>query len=109
MAETQPTEPLGVRLERDGDSALVAVEGEVDIATAPTLRASILEALDGAGQLILDLGRVTFLDSTGLTVLMGAFKRCRNDGIRFSIARPQARVRQVFAQTGLDTVFTITE
>ncbi len=62
---------------------MVAARGEVDVATAPALRAAVDEALDrGPADVVVDLPGVTFIDSTGLGVLIGARRRCLDAGRR---------------------------
>ena len=82
---------------------VLAVSGEVDVYTAPALRDRIADLLDsGQHQLVIDLGGVEFLDSTGLGVLVGGLKR-----VRLSLVCPQERVLKLFRITGLDEVFTV--
>lgn len=75
MWEDHPMGPdpeLSIATSWDGsDRARVAIAGEVDLATQPELRAALTEAVDkGARELVVDLERVTFLDSTGLAALI---------------------------------------
>ena len=76
---------------RDG-VAVVTLQGEVDLYTAPKFHELLLRGIDdGARQLIVDLSSVTFIDSTALGVLVAGGKRllgsgslrivCSNDGI----------------------------
>ncbi|MCP3822227.1 STAS domain-containing protein [Streptomyces sp. A3M-1-3] len=63
----------------DGPLALVTATGQIDIDTAPALRARALELIAaGHPHLILDLGGVTFCDSSGFNALIGIL-RCAND------------------------------
>lgn len=85
---------------------VLKVSGEVDIQTSTILDEHVQRALDeGASFLVVDLGDVTFLDSTGLSVLIAGLKRCQSAGgaMRVSSARPN--VRRVFEVTGLTEVF----
>lgn len=84
------------------------VGGEIDVYTAPQLRERLVALVeDGARQVVVDLSRVEFLDSTGLGVLVGAFKRLRNVGGDLSLVCPRERLLKIFRITGLDGVFTI--
>lgn len=81
---------------------VVTVVGEVDMATAPRLRRALVEAIgDGNGGVVVDLGGVDFLDSTGLGVLLGAVKRLRNTGGAFALAHAAPQVAHVFEVTRL--------
>jgi anti-sigma B factor antagonist len=99
---------LGLEVhEQDGWSVL-AVSGEIDMATAPMLRERIHALLaDEKVRVIVDLDDVGFLDSTALGVLVGGLKRARTDGGEIRIACAQPRVRKVFEITRLDSAFDL--
>jgi anti-sigma B factor antagonist len=87
---------------------VVTVTGEVDVATAPKLRDRLDGAIDGGTPLlVVDLSSVTFIDSTGLGVLIGAAKRVEDAGgiLRLVIAEP--RILKLFEITGLLDLFAI--
>ncbi len=89
---------------------VVAVRGEVDIATAPKLREKLVElASQGAKQVVVDLDGVEFLDSTGLGVLIGGMKRLRGLDGDLTLVCTQPRILKVFEITGLNRAFTIYE
>ncbi|HZP27915.1 MAG TPA: STAS domain-containing protein [Acidimicrobiia bacterium] len=85
------------------------VVGEVDVASSPTLRARISEMIDdGADRIVLDLSQMTFIDSSGLGVLVGALKRVRElDRKDLVLLGLQGPPRRVFEITGLTELFTI--
>ncbi len=101
---------LGLNLsERDG-YAVVAVSGEVDVATVPRLREQLHSLVaQGDNRIVVDLEAVDFLDSTGLGVLVGALKRVRAAGGALQLVSTQARINKVFEVTGLAKVFSIHE
>jgi anti-sigma B factor antagonist len=85
-----------------GDCAVLQVTGEVDVYTAPMLREQIRElAAKGAVHLIADLGRVDFLDSTGLGALVGGLKRLREAGGSLTLVISTPRILRIFQITGL--------
>ena len=89
---------------------VVAVRGEVDIATAPKLREKLVElASQGAQQVVVDLDGVEFLDSTGLGVLIGGMKRLRGLDGDLTLVCTQPRILKVFEITGLNRAFSIYE
>ena len=84
---------------------IVAVEGEVDIATAGELDAVLsAEIADGHTNVVVDLSKVGFLDSTGLGVLIKALKRTREADGSLAVVTDSQRVLKVFRITGLDSV-----
>jgi len=92
--------------ERTGPWPTLRVAGEVDIQTSPALQAHVTRMLDeGHTSIIVDLAEVSFLDSTGLSVLIAGLKRCLGSGGDLRVASPQANVRRVFEVTGLADVF----
>ena len=93
--------------ERDG-FAVLAVSGEVDVATVPRLREQLHGLVaQGSNQIIVNLDAVDFLDSTGLGVLVGGLKRVRaNDG-NLRVVCTQERLLKIFRITGLTKVFAI--
>lgn len=89
--------------------AVVAVQGEVDLFTAPELKTAAQGAIDeGASRLVVDLTATRFLDSTALGVLIGLVKRVRPDG-DVVIVNTEPSTAKTLAITGLDSVFTVVE
>lgn len=97
---------LALTSRTDGDFEIIEVGGEIDVYTAPRLREAIVAAVDaGHSRLIIDVGQVDFLDSTGLGVLVGALKRVRAEDGSLDIVCTQERILKIFQITGLDKVF----
>jgi anti-sigma B factor antagonist len=85
------------------DVHVVTVGGELDLDAAPELRATIDQALaDGFSKLVVDLGDVTFIDSTGIGVLVGALKRLGRAGGRLELVCSEPNLLRIFEITGLD-------
>ena len=83
---------------RDGDTITVA--GELDLATAPELRA-VLDGVNGTDTVTVDLDTTTFVDSQGLATLTAAKQHLEG---RLRIVNARDNVRRVFEITNLDTV-----
>jgi len=111
-SETMTASPATfVAREGDEDGTwILAVAGEIDVATSPELRRELHQLADRepAG-LVLDLRDVTFIDSSGLGVLVGALKRLREEDRDDILVLEglQEPVRKVFDITGLTDLFTI--
>jgi anti-sigma B factor antagonist len=87
---------------------VVRVAGEVDIQTSPALEAQLQSVLDqGHRSVVVDLGAVTFLDSTGLSALIGGLKRCQASGGELRLVSPRSNVRKVLEVTGLIETFQV--
>jgi anti-sigma B factor antagonist len=87
---------------------VVQVAGEIDVYTAPQLRELLDQQIDaGRYHLVVDLSGVSFMDSTGLGVLVGRLKQIRLHDGSMELVCPHDRVLKVFIITGLDKVFAI--
>ena len=99
---------LKIGTREDDGRTVVAIAGEIDVYTAPTLRDHLSHLVaDGRYRLVLDLEEVAFLDSTGLGVLVGGLKRVRAHDGSLSLVCTQERILKVFRITGLTKVFPI--
>lgn len=94
---------------RADEEVIVAVRGEIDIASAPGLWDQLVEVIPDTERLVLDLGETEFIDSTALNVIVRALKRLRHGGGDLIIRSPRANARKVLKITGLDRVLTIEE
>ena len=99
---------LTVTSRQEGARTVITVKGEIDVYTAPSLRERLNE-LVGAGRydLVVDMGGVEFLDSTGLGVLVGGLKRVRSHDGTLRLVCAQEKILKVFRITGLTKVFPI--
>src|SRR4051794_12458276 len=94
--------------EVDSTTHVVEIAGEVDLYSAPELKAHVLDAIDaGKTRIIVDLTNTTFIDSTTLGVLVGARKRLREQEGTLAVVCPDPDKLGLFEMTGLDRVFSI--
>lgn len=92
----------------DDERHVVAVTGEIDLFTAPELKAALGEAIEaGRRRIVVDLSNTTFLDSTALGVLIGTVKRLRSREGRLTLVNRDSNIAKTFEITGLDQIFTI--
>jgi anti-sigma B factor antagonist len=91
-----------------GDAVCVVTPaGEIDLATAPLLKSSLVGRLgEGYTRFVVDLAAVRYLDSTGLGVLIGFARRLTEDGV-VVLAQPPAPVSALLEITGLDATFEV--
>lgn len=101
---------LRLDVSEQGDWSVLAVGGEIDVATAPRLREQLIALVnDQRYRLVVDLSGVDFIDSTGLGVLIGALKRVRSHDGDLHLVCSDSRIVRVFEITGLDQIFRIHE
>jgi anti-anti-sigma factor len=94
---------LMLRSERDGDVHTIRLFGELDLASAAEVEDELkaLEATDAAA-IIVDLAGLTFIDSTGIRLLIAAEVRSRADSNRLRVLRGPASVQRVFEICAVD-------
>jgi anti-sigma B factor antagonist len=91
---------VGARHERG--YAIVTVAGEIDIATVTRLRDRLFELAASGRPLVADLDQVSFIDSAGLSALVGAANRAAVHGGSLHVVCARPEIRQLFRLTGLD-------
>lgn len=90
--------------ERD-DRVVLSVSGEIDMQTAPALRAQVDDLDVSHRTLVLDLEGVAFVDSSGLGALLGIKKQQDRGGGRLLLARVSPAVSRIIEITKMDRVF----
>jgi len=94
-----------VQVHHDGPRAIVAVRGEIDIATSPALDDAV--AGISSGDIVIDLAGVTFMGSSGLASLLRAARRAEEIGGALSLRAPSKAVCDLLTMTHLVERFTI--
>ena len=101
---------LVLRSARHGDMVVVSVSGEIDVYTAGTLREELTGVIGpDHADLIVDLSEVTFMDSTGLGVLIGSVKRAREYGGRVQLVVAEGKVVNLLRVTAVTQWFRVHE
>jgi stage II sporulation protein AA (anti-sigma F factor antagonist) len=87
----------------------VTPTGDVDLLTAPRFRDELMTAAreDGSANLVVDMAGVTFLDSTGIGVLIAVNNLLKGDGRRLVLRSPSRNVRRVLEICAIDQVIAI--
>jgi anti-sigma B factor antagonist len=92
----------------DADTHVIELGGEIDLYTAPEFKERMVQVIeDGKKQVIVDLSKATFIDSTTLGVLVGGVKRLRPAGGTLALVCNDQNIVKIFEITGLDRVFPI--
>ncbi|TMR07330.1 STAS domain-containing protein [Actinomadura soli] len=102
------TAGAGLTHERFADHTVVAISGELDMSSTPSLRERLYVALRDPGMyVIIDLSGVTFCDASGLAMLVGARRRVEGTSTTLILARPRPQTAKLLRVTGLLHAFTI--
>lgn len=99
---------FGVTVTTQGPWEVLAVTGEIDMATAPRFRQQMRTMVNaGTRNVVIDLSGVDFIDSTGLGVLMGAAKRVRSADGEIRLVVTGSRFTDLIEITRLDRVIDV--
>jgi anti-sigma B factor antagonist len=94
---------MTMTVNRPASSATVVLDGEIDIATGPAVRRSLMAAIRGGNvHLAVDMSGVAFIDAAGIGVLVDAANRARKAGGGLSLLAPSWPVRQLLDILHLD-------
>lgn len=99
---------LVLQTRQEGGATVVTAAGEIDVFTAPDLDEALTAVLSrGATKIVMDLSGVTFLDSTGLGVLVKCLKQARGAGGWVRLVVQAEKIRKIFDITGLDAAMPL--
>ena len=99
---------LSVTVRRERGVVIAAVTGDIDMSTVAGLRERLFALADGGQPLIVDLNRVTFIDSTGLGVLIAAARRAAGRGASVHAVCSRPQTRKLLWLTGVDRRIPLT-
>ncbi|MGH2955625.1 MAG: STAS domain-containing protein [Solirubrobacterales bacterium] len=106
---------LAVRVvEGPDDVAVLEAEGELDLSSAPELRGPLFERVEGGVRIVLDLSKVSFIDSSGIAVLVQAHRASNGDRSNggpalHTVIAPGSQVARVFELATLDRALPVFE
>jgi anti-sigma B factor antagonist len=99
-----------IETERHLGTSIVRLHGEFDLAAERRFREKLESALDPAtATLVLDLRGLTFMDSTGLRMLVSLNNRAEGDGFDFAVLCDDGNVWNVLRETGLDAILPVVD
>jgi anti-anti-sigma factor len=102
IAADRSVRPFSAEATPTAYGLLVDVAGELDIATAPDLRRALAARAPEGGLLLVDLTSATFMDSSGLSVVLALHAELRAAGARLAIVCPPGPVYLLFEVTGVE-------
>jgi anti-sigma B factor antagonist len=100
---------LHVTVEELEDARVVRVTGEIDLTTIPVLRRELYAARDEAATVLLDLSGVTFIDSSGLHLLLEASRSSALSDWGFFVVRPSDVVQRLIQVSGTEDLLTMVD
>lgn len=103
-----PMSDMGTELTITNIDGGFRLDGEVDAQTAPSLKSCLETYLNDSDGVTLDVREVTFMDSSGLRVLLGVTETCRAQGSDLELVAPTPTVSRLFDISGLAGHFTVT-
>jgi anti-sigma B factor antagonist len=114
-AEIADLEPFAVEVQRRTHVTIVQPQGELDLATAETLRSALdaaiaetlcaaLDGMETGARLVLDLRGLSFIDSTGLHLLVTLDQRAKRDGLQLTLLAPAGPINRAIQICGLDRI-----
>jgi anti-sigma B factor antagonist len=86
---------------------LLSVSGEVDLQYSPQLREKILASLKAGKPLLIDLGGVSYIDSSGIASLVEGFQTAKSARLEYGLLNISKTAMQVLALTRLDKIFQL--
>ncbi len=96
-------EQLTIEVRQEPDRVVLALHGELDLASAPRLQSEIeSDTVDAAGIVVLDLDDVHFIDSAGLRVVLAAHERAVERGQRLALTPGSPQVQRLLSIAGVD-------
>ncbi len=101
MATLEEITPFSVSVRRDQHEVVLSVAGELDLSTAPELVTAIARETQADGRTCLDLADCTFIDSSGLQVIVSTAREFRRAGGELSVTQLRGDVAALFRISGL--------
>ena len=97
---------MTIRKEQNGTALTVYLEGRLDTTTAPELEEELKTALDNVTELTVDLGKLDYMSSAGLRVMLSTQKRMNRQG-SMTVVNVNDVLMEIFEVTGFDTILDI--
>lgn len=95
------------RISEQGDCVIVALDGDVDLDRAPEVRSELLDCVGRGRNVLVDLSRVAYIDSSGIASLVEALQYAAKNGTMLALIAVSSEALKVFKLARLDKVFSI--
>ena len=95
---------MKITSEKNGVELVISLDGRLDTTTAPDLESYIAEKYDGKGNIVFDCGKLAYVSSAGLRVLLTAQKKAKNAMKLINVCE---LVMEVFEMTGFADILVI--
>ena len=95
-------EALTIEVRHERGCAIVTAAGEIDISTVTRLRERLFAMAASGRPLVVDLDKISFIDSVGLAVLVGTANRAATHGGSLYVVCARPKIRELFRLAGLD-------
>jgi anti-sigma B factor antagonist len=93
---------LQIGVSQENDRVVLALDGELDMASAPMLERAVEEAGTGeSSTVVLDLHHLEFIDSTGLRIILSARRQCQERGQELAVTQGSQQVERLLSVTGM--------
>ena len=101
---------MSVEFKKQDDVLIIAITGEIDHHETKTLREKIDNEMQSGdfGKMIFDFSRTTFMDSSGLGLILARYRKAKELGIELEIANPGEKNARILYMAGIDKLITIT-
>ena len=107
-SESLDGSPLAISIEGAGaNDCVIELSGELDLDTVPKLESPLLKALREHDCVVLDLSRLTFIDSSGLGLLIKAHRETAESGNLHTVISRDSQIERVFEVTGIDRALAV--
>ena len=92
-----------------GSTLVIAPEGEIDHHETKTLRVDIDEKIVKSvpEKIVFDFSRTTFMDSSGLGLILGRYRKAKEVGVEFEIVNPGEKIMKILTMAGIDKFITV--
>ncbi|MCX7772572.1 MAG: anti-sigma factor antagonist [Clostridia bacterium] len=97
---------MDVKFSKEGNALVVLIEGEIDHHTSSRARERIDSKflMEPVKNMILDLSRVTFMDSAGIGLILGRMSRVSSVGGKMSIRRPKPEISKILKMSKIESI-----